>query len=64
MRITIIKVAIVLVVIIALVYLYLVLAVNTKIKEQEELRKIQPDSIRINDSTYYLKKVDSNKAIH
>jgi hypothetical protein len=38
--------------IIGVVYLYLVLAVNAKRKELHELRKIEPDSISINESLY------------
>jgi hypothetical protein len=64
MRTLIIKIAIVLGVIVSLVYLYLVLAVNTKIKEQEKFGKNQPDSVKINDSTYDLQKLDSVKRLH
>lgn len=49
------KVIIAIIVVAGLVYLYLVLAVNTKIKEHEEFRKLEPDSIRMNDSTYHFK---------
>jgi|GEM_PF-5500442 len=59
MRKIIIKIAIVVVVIIAMIYVYLVMAVNTKIKEEDQFRKIQPDSIKINDSVIYFKRKDS-----
>ena len=59
------KVIIAIIVVAGLVYLYLVFAVNTKTKELDELRKLEPDSIRINDSIYHFDKTnDSTKAAH
>lgn len=59
MRKPILVIALVLIIIAALTYGYLVLAVDTKMKEQERFKRNQPDSIRINDSTYQLRKIDS-----
>ena len=49
------KIILALLVLIGLIYLYLVFVVNAEKKHIYEFKKLEPDSIRINDSTYHFK---------
>ena len=65
MKRAIIRAVIVAFIIIGIIYLYMVLAVNSETNEFKKFKKLEPDSIRVNDSTYYFNnKSDSNKAAH
>ncbi|HEX7845456.1 MAG TPA: hypothetical protein VF476_06595 [Chitinophagaceae bacterium] len=55
------KIIIGVLVIAGLIYLYLVLAVEDDKQHFKEGMKNQPDSIRINDSTYHFRNIDSLK---
>lgn len=56
------KIIIGVLVIAGLIYLYLVLAVEDDKKQFRKAIKSQPDTVRINDTTYHFKNTNSNKA--